>query len=84
MMISNQIAVQLAAAEAGHGIVHTFEGFLTSQIAAGRLELVLEDWSERFRGPFLYYASRHQMPHGLRSFVDFIKTDRTSQDEYQT
>ncbi len=65
--------MQLAAAEAAHGIVHTFEGFLTSQLAAGRLELVLEDWSERFLGPFLYYASRHQMPHGLRAFVDFIK-----------
>lgn len=72
-MLANHIALQLAAAEAGQGIVHAFEGFLEVSIAAGRLEPVLEDWSERFSGPYLYYASRHQMPRALRAFVDFIK-----------
>jgi DNA-binding transcriptional LysR family regulator len=73
-MLANHIALQLAAAEANQGIVHAFEGFLDPSIRAGRLEPILEDWSERFSGPYLYYASRHQMPHALRAFVDFIKT----------
>lgn len=72
-MLANHIALQLAAAEAGQGIIHAFEGFLEASIAAGRLEPVLEDWSERFPGPYLYYANRHQMPRALRAFVDFIK-----------
>jgi DNA-binding transcriptional LysR family regulator len=72
-MLANHIALQLAAAEAGQGIVHAFEGFLEASIGAGRLESILEDWSERFPGPSLYYASRHQMPRALRAFVDFIK-----------
>jgi DNA-binding transcriptional LysR family regulator len=72
-MLANHIALQLSAAEAGQGIVHAFEGFLEASIKAGRLEPVLEDWSERFSGPYLYYASRNQMPTALRAFVDFIK-----------
>ncbi len=72
-MLANHIALQLAAAEANRGIVHAFEGFLNPSIRAGRLEPILEDWSERFSGPYLYYASRHQMPNALRAFVDFIK-----------
>jgi DNA-binding transcriptional LysR family regulator len=73
-MLANHIALQLAAAEAGQGIVHAFEGFLKASIEAGRLEPILEDWSERFSGPHLYYASRNQMPRALRTFVDFIKS----------
>lgn len=72
-MLANQIALQLAAAEAGQGIVHGFEGYLAAAIETGRLEPLLEDWSERFPGPYLYFASRHQMPRALRAFVDFIK-----------
>jgi DNA-binding transcriptional LysR family regulator len=72
-MLANHIALQLAAAEAGQGVIHAFEGFLEGSIAKGRLEPVLEDWSERFSGPYLYYASRKQMPRALRVFVDFIK-----------
>jgi DNA-binding transcriptional LysR family regulator len=72
-MLANHVALHIAAAEAGHGIVHSFEGFLAGSLEAGRLTPILEDWSDRFPGPFLYYASRHQMPHALRAFVDFIK-----------
>jgi DNA-binding transcriptional LysR family regulator len=72
-MLANHIALQLAAAEAGHGVIHSFEGFLHTSITAGRLEPILEDWSERFSGPYLYYASRDLMPRTLRAFVDFIK-----------
>jgi DNA-binding transcriptional LysR family regulator len=39
------------------------------------LEEVLEDWSERFPGPFLYYAGRRHLPPPLRAFIDFLKSD---------
>jgi DNA-binding transcriptional LysR family regulator len=72
-MLADHFAIQLAAAEKGLGIIHAFEGFLEASLVSGRLQPVLEDWSEHFPGPYLYYASRHQMPRALRAFVDFIK-----------
>ncbi len=75
-MLANYVALQIAAAEAGQGVIYTFAGFLEASFKTGRLTPILDDWSERFPGPFLYYASRHQMPNPLRAFVDFIKQAR--------
>jgi DNA-binding transcriptional LysR family regulator len=72
-MLANHVALQIAAAEAGQGIIYTFEGFLSGSLRSGRLMPILDDWSDHFPGPSLYYASRHQMPTALRAFVDFIK-----------
>jgi DNA-binding transcriptional LysR family regulator len=74
-LMSGRVELLVAGAIAGLGLVHTFEGFLAPAIKAGHLVPVLEDWSERFSGPYLYYASRHQMPGPLRAFVDFVKAD---------
>ncbi len=65
--------MELAAAVAGLGIYASFEEFLASAFADGRLVPVLEDWWQNFPGPFLYYAGRRHMPAPLRSFIDFIK-----------
>jgi DNA-binding transcriptional LysR family regulator len=75
-MVAGTNAILIAAAEAGLGVIHTFEEFLRPSLAAGRLEEILPDWSERFPGPFLYFPSRRLMPEGLRRFVDFLKADR--------
>ncbi len=72
-LVSNQIRIQVAAAEAGLGIVHVFEGFLEPAIKAGRLQPVLTQWDDRFAGPCLYYADRRHMPPALRAFIDYIK-----------
>lgn len=77
-LIADGNRVLIAAAVAGLGVVHAFEGFLAPAVAAGDLEAVLDDWSERFSGPFLYFASRRHMPPALRAFVDFIKDDRSA------
>jgi DNA-binding transcriptional LysR family regulator len=74
-LMSGRVELLVAGAIAGLGLVHTFEGFLAPAIKAGQLVPVLEDWSERFSGPYLYYASRHHMPGPLRAFVDFVKAD---------
>jgi DNA-binding transcriptional LysR family regulator len=77
-LLANRTQLIAAAGSASLGIVHTFEGFLSDAIKAGTLVEILADWSERFSGPYLYYASRRQMPAPLRAFVDFVKADSRS------
>jgi DNA-binding transcriptional LysR family regulator len=72
-LIASNLELEIAAAVAGLGVIASFEGFLAPAIASGALEPLLEDWSQRFSGPFLYYASRRHMPPPLRAFVDYIK-----------
>ncbi len=72
-LIASNIELEVSAAVQGLGIVCTFEGCLADEIASGALEHVLEAWTQRFSGPFLYYHSRRHMPGPLRAFVDFLK-----------
>jgi DNA-binding transcriptional LysR family regulator len=72
-LVGNASELQVAAAEAGLGIVSGFEGFLAPSFAAGTLEPVLEDWWESFPGPFLYTAGRRHMPAPLRAFLDHLR-----------
>jgi DNA-binding transcriptional LysR family regulator len=75
-LITTSGDLELAAAEAGVGLLATFEGFAAELIAAGRLETVLDDWLPPFSGPYLYYPSRRHMPAPLRAFVDFVKAEK--------
>ena len=75
-LVTTSVELELAAAEAGVGLVATFEGFVAEALAAGRLETVLDDWLPPFSGPYLYYPSRRHMPAPLRAFVDFLKAER--------
>lgn len=72
-VVSSSIELQLRAAIAGLGLIHSFEEFLRPALDAGLLETVLDEWSPPFPGPSLYYASRRQMPSALRAFVDFLR-----------
>jgi DNA-binding transcriptional LysR family regulator len=63
----------VACAIAGVGIINSFDDLLAPHFATGVLEPVLEDWWERFSGPFLYYPGRRHLPAPLRAFVDFIR-----------
>jgi DNA-binding transcriptional LysR family regulator len=75
-LTSTNLDLEIAACEAGVGLLATFEDFVAEAIAAGRLEAVLQDWLPPFSGPYLYYPSRRHMPAPLRAFVDFVKTER--------
>jgi DNA-binding transcriptional LysR family regulator len=75
-LTSTNLDLELAACEAGVGLLATFEDFVADGIAAGRLESVLEDWLPPFSGPYLYYPSRRHMPAPLRAFIDFVKAER--------
>lgn len=72
-LIANSIDLEISAAVQGLGLIATFEGFLEQELKSGALVPVLEEWTQSFSGPFLYYPSRRHMPAPLRAFVDFIK-----------
>ncbi|MET3651660.1 DNA-binding transcriptional LysR family regulator [Dyella japonica] len=80
-LLASTIEMEVEAAVAGLGIIHTFEEFLQPQLESGALEPVLEDWCQGFTGPLLYYPSRTHMPAPLRAFVDFIRNEGTQQGD---
>ncbi|MCZ4090692.1 LysR family transcriptional regulator [Sinorhizobium psoraleae] len=63
----------IKAALGGAGLAYLFESRVSEDIAAGRLERVLEDWCAPYAGPYLYYPSRRQMRPALRAFIDFFR-----------
>ncbi|MCQ8241733.1 LysR substrate-binding domain-containing protein [Rhizosaccharibacter radicis] len=74
LLVSIGGATDLAvdAAVAGSGLIQLFEDWLRPHLESGALVPVLEEWWERFSGPFLYYPGRRHLPAPLRAFVDFI------------
>lgn len=42
-------------------------------IATGRLEQVLDDWSQPYPGAFLYHPSRRQVPPPLQALIAYLK-----------
>jgi len=48
------------AALLGYGIAFVPESYVERHVAEGRLKLVLDDWTPKFAGYYLYYPSRRQ------------------------
>lgn len=61
------------AALMGAGIAYAFEDQASEHVRAGRLVRVLEDWCPYYKGLYLYYPSRRQLPAALRAFIDFAR-----------
>jgi DNA-binding transcriptional LysR family regulator len=80
-LLASTTEMEVEAAVAGLGVIHTFEEFLQPQLASGALVPVLGDWCQSFTGPLLYYPSRTHMPAPLRAFVDFIKAEGAQQGD---
>lgn len=72
-LVATTADLEVAAAIAGLGVIHTFEEFLSDALARGSLAPVLAAWWQDFSGPLLYYPSRRHMPPPLRAFVDFVR-----------
>jgi DNA-binding transcriptional LysR family regulator len=66
-------ALYLGAAEAGLGLAYCLEEEVSQQLAEGKLLSVLEPWCPSFTGFSLFYPSRHQLSHGLRTLIDQLK-----------
>lgn len=72
-LVANSIGLLMQAALDGAGFLMTFDGYAAPHLASGALVSVLDDWSDRFPGPFLYYPSRRNLPSALRAFVDYVQ-----------
>ncbi len=59
-LVLNDVDLIVSAAMAGHGIAFMVEDHVISQLAAGTLVRVLDDWCDPFDGYYLYYTSRRQ------------------------
>jgi DNA-binding transcriptional LysR family regulator len=69
----NTSIAMIDAAIGGYGIAYVPEDLVSDHIAAGRLMLLLDEWSPRFSGYHLYYPSRRQMSPALRVIAEALR-----------
>ncbi|RVH51373.1 LysR family transcriptional regulator [Sinorhizobium meliloti] len=72
--------LMLRAARDGAGLAYLNEWQVADDIAEGRLEQVLADWTPPYPGLCLYYPGRRNLPAKLRRFVNLIHESRESSD----
>jgi DNA-binding transcriptional LysR family regulator len=61
------------AAANGYGIAYLPENLVQKDIASGRLVQVLDAWSPRFPGYYLYYPNKRQNSPAFRIIVDALR-----------
>jgi DNA-binding transcriptional LysR family regulator len=76
-LIANDVEVVMQAALQGVGIAYTSHEWIEGWLEQGKLVRLLERFSPRFPGMYLYYPSRRQQPPALRAFIDCL-LDRDS------
>lgn len=65
--------LMLRAARDGAGLAYLSEWQIEDDLAAGKLEQVLADWTPPYPGLCLYYPGRRNLPAKLRRLIDLIK-----------
>lgn len=68
--VTNDRALMRSLALSGVGLLYTLEAMVADHLAAGRLQIVLEDYVQHFPGLFLYYPARAQISPALRAFIE--------------
>ncbi|MGB7260063.1 MAG: LysR family transcriptional regulator [Pseudolabrys sp.] len=74
-LIIDDIDLSIQAVLGGAGLAYLLHDYIAADIARGRLVTVLEDWTPRLSGFFLYYSSRKQMTPALRALIEFLKNE---------
>ena len=74
-LIANDVDVVLEAALQGIGIAYTTHERIEGWCREGRLVRVLDRFSPRYPGVYLYYPSRRQQSPALRAFIDCLLDD---------
>jgi DNA-binding transcriptional LysR family regulator len=69
----DESGLMLEAALAGAGLAYIGEPSAAAHIAAGRLVVVLADWTPPYPGLSLYFAGRRHIPARLRALIDLIR-----------
>ncbi|WP_102958822.1 LysR family transcriptional regulator [Mangrovicella endophytica] len=72
LMLDHSRLMALAAAD-GLGIAFVPDTIVRGEVAAGRLVIVLNEWSPKLPGVCLYYPGHRHVPAALRAFVDVLK-----------
>jgi len=68
----DDIDLSIRAAVDGIGLAYLLRDYVSHHIAEGRLVPLLEDWSPRLSGFYLYYSSRRQLSEPLQAFIKFL------------
>jgi DNA-binding transcriptional LysR family regulator len=74
-LIVNDIELSLRAVRDGLGLAYLLHDYIAADLKAGRLVPLLEDWSPRLSGFFLYHSSRRQITSPLQALITFLKSD---------
>ncbi|WP_353236336.1 LysR family transcriptional regulator [Diaphorobacter ruginosibacter] len=61
------------AALAGIGLAYIYEDLVSSALASGALECVLQDWCPPTEGFYLYYSGRRHLPPALRALIGLLR-----------
>jgi DNA-binding transcriptional LysR family regulator len=69
----NNSYAQLDAVLNGYGIAYVPEDIVKSHLAAGTVVQVLNDWSPKFDGYYIYYPSRRQNSPAFKVIVDALR-----------
>ncbi|TPL93428.1 LysR family transcriptional regulator [Mesorhizobium sp. B2-3-12] len=70
---TNDMALMIKLAVAGAGITFGMEESFRPFVERGELVVLLEDYSPRFAGFYLYYPSRRNAAPKLRALVEYVK-----------
>ncbi|TXR46673.1 LysR family transcriptional regulator [Phyllobacterium endophyticum] len=69
----NTSMAMIDAALSGYGVAFVPDDLATDHLAAGRLVLLLDDWSPAFTGYHLYYPSRRQMSPAMTVVLNALR-----------
>ena len=72
-LVFNNLAMRLDAVLSGLGLAYLPEDQVTSHLAEGRLERVLQDWCEPFPGYHLYYPNRGHASSAFSAVVERLR-----------
>jgi DNA-binding transcriptional LysR family regulator len=74
-LIVDDIDLSIRAVLDGIGLAYLLRDYVDHHIAEGRLVPLLEDWSPRLSGFYLYYSSRRQLSGPLQALIAFLTTE---------
>lgn len=72
-LVFNSTLPMVDAAVAGYGIAYVPEDTVADHVAAGRLQIVLDAWSPKFAGYYLYYPSSRQNSPAFKVVVGALR-----------
>jgi len=72
-LISGESDLAISAAIGGAGLSYCLEELARPHLAAGRLEVVLPEWSSVGPPLSIYYSSRRQLPFGVGALIQVIR-----------